>query len=85
MSFNNNNDYTLGKVGKYNVVIAVLPNREYSLFFIVSIASNIQHSFPNVRIGLIVGIGGGALSRKHNICLGDIIINTPHDGKGGVF
>jgi hypothetical protein len=29
MSPNNNNDYTLGKVGKYNVGIAVLPDGEY--------------------------------------------------------
>jgi nucleoside phosphorylase len=42
-------------------------------------------SFPNVRIGLMVGIGGGAPTRKHNIRLGDIVVSTPRDGKGGVF
>ncbi|KAL6690215.1 hypothetical protein J3F84DRAFT_390043 [Trichoderma pleuroticola] len=29
ISPNNNNDYTLGKIGKHNVIIAVLPNGEY--------------------------------------------------------
>jgi nucleoside phosphorylase len=43
------------------------------------------HSFPNVRIGLMVGIGGGAPSQKHDIRLGDIAVSAPHDGNGGVF
>jgi len=30
MSPNDNNDYTLGKIGKRNVVIAILPGGEYS-------------------------------------------------------
>ncbi|KAG7284875.1 hypothetical protein NEMBOFW57_009490 [Staphylotrichum longicolle] len=43
------------------------------------------HSFPNVRIGLIVGIGGGAPSRRHDVRLGDIVVSSPDGGKGGVF
>ena len=43
------------------------------------------HSFPNVRIGLMVGIGGGAPSKKHDIRLGDIVVGVPRDGEGGVF
>ncbi|RYP78487.1 hypothetical protein DL771_000440 [Monosporascus sp. 5C6A] len=43
------------------------------------------HSFPNIRIGLMVGIGGGAPSPKHDIRLGDIVVSIPSDGKGGVF
>ena len=43
------------------------------------------HSFPNVRIGLMVGIGGGAPSSKHDIRLGDIVVSAPCDGEGGVF
>jgi len=85
VSPNDNNDYTLGKVGKHNVVIAVLPNGEYGLSSAASVASDMRHSFPNVRIGLMVGIGGGAPSRKHDIRLGDIVVSAPRDGKGGVF
>ena len=33
----------------------------------------------------MVGIGGGAPSRKHDIRLGDIVVSAPRDGKGGVF
>ena len=58
MSPNNNNDYTLGKIGKYNIVIAVLPKGEYGISSAASVARDILHSFSNVRIGLIVGISG---------------------------
>jgi nucleoside phosphorylase len=85
VSPNDNNDYTLGKFGKHNVVIAVLPEGEYGISSAASVASNMQHSFPNVRIGLLVGIGGGAPSQKHDIRLGDIVVSTPRGGKGGVF
>ena len=85
MSPNDNNDYTLGKVGKHNVVVAVLPEGEYGISSAASVARDMLHSFPNVRIVLMVGIGGGAPSRKHDIRLGDIVVSTPCDGKGGVF
>lgn len=42
------------------------------------------HSFPNVRIGLMVGIGG-APGLKHDIRLGDVVVSSPGGGKGGVF
>src|SRR5271167_77923 len=85
MSPNDNNDYTLGKVGKHNVVIAVLPDGEYGIAAAASVARDMLNSFPNVRIGLMVGIGGGAPSRKHDIRLGDIVVSAPRNGKGGVF
>jgi nucleoside phosphorylase len=85
VSPNDNNDYTLGKVGKHNVVIAVLPQGEYGTSSAASVARDMLHSFPNIRIGLMVGIGGGAPSKKHDIRLGDIVVSAPRDGKGGVF
>jgi nucleoside phosphorylase len=85
VSPNDNNIYTLGKVGKHKVVIAVLPDGEYGIAAAASVAKDMLHSFPNVRIGLMVGIGGGAPSRKHDIRLGDIVVSAPRDGKGGVF
>jgi nucleoside phosphorylase len=85
VSPNDNNDYILGRVGKHNVVIAVLPDGEYGIASAASVAKDMLHSFPNVRIGLMVGIGGGAPSSKHDIRLGDIVVSAPCDGKGGVF
>jgi len=85
MSSNNSNVYKPGKAGKHNVVIAVLPDGEYGIAAAARVARDMLNSFPNVRIGLMVGIGGGALNRKHDIRLGDIVVSAPRDRKGGVF
>lgn len=45
------------------------------------------HTFPNLRICLMVGIGGGAPSESNDIRLGDVVVSTPDYGKGttGIF
>ncbi|OPB35998.1 hypothetical protein A0O28_0111640 [Trichoderma guizhouense] len=85
VSINDNNDYTLGKIGRHNVVIAVLPNGEYGLSSAANVARDMLHSFPNVRIGLLVGIGGGAPTLKHDIRLGDVVVGVPINGTGGII
>ncbi|KAL1595276.1 hypothetical protein SLS60_009966 [Paraconiothyrium brasiliense] len=85
VSQNDDNIYTLGRVGKHNVVIAVLPDGEYGIASAASVARDMLHSFSNIRLGLMVGIGGGAPSKKHDIRLGDIVISDPSNGNGGVF
>src|SRR5467141_108519 len=85
LSPNDNNDYTLGEIGGHKVAIAVLPGGEYGISSAASVARDMLHSFPNIRIGLMVGIGGGAPSRKHDIRLGDVVVSASRDGNGGVF
>ncbi|UKZ67723.1 uncharacterized protein TrAtP1_008881 [Trichoderma atroviride] len=85
VSPNDNNAYTLGKIGGHNVVIAVLPDGEYGISSATSVARDMMHTFGNIRVGLMVGIGGGAPSKRHDIRLGDIVVSAPRDGKGGVF
>lgn len=82
---NDNNSYTLGRIGEHNVVIAVLPNGEYGISSAASVARDMMHSFPDIKIGMMVGIGGGAPSQKHDIRLGDVVVSVPGDGKGAVF
>jgi hypothetical protein len=82
---NNNNDYTLSKVRRHNVVIAVLPDEEYSTTSAAIVTRDIQHSFSNIRIGLMVGIDGGAPSLTHDIYLSDIVVSALYNKKGGVF
>ncbi|KAL2801577.1 nucleoside phosphorylase domain-containing protein [Aspergillus granulosus] len=65
--------------------IAILPGGEYGITSAAGVARHMLHSFPNIRVGLMVGIGGGAPSTKHDIRLGDIVVSYPHNGKGGVF
>ncbi|EEA23686.1 hypothetical protein TMatcc_006767 [Talaromyces marneffei ATCC 18224] len=84
-SANDNNIYALGEMGKHNVVIAQLPEGEYGIAAAAGVARDMVRSFSNIRIGLMVGIGGGAPSEKHDIRLGDVVISAPHNGKGGLF
>jgi nucleoside phosphorylase len=85
VSPNDDNIYTLGKIGEHDVAVAVLPDGEYGITSAAVVARDMLHSFPNIRIGLMVGIGGGAPTPNHDIRLGDIVVSTPRDGKGGVF
>ncbi|KAL4789263.1 ankyrin [Aspergillus venezuelensis] len=80
-----NNDYACGRVGKHTVVIAVLPDGEYGVSSAANVARDMLHSFPNIRVGLMVGVGGGAPSSKHDIRLGDIVVSTPRNGNSGIF
>ncbi|KAL7794854.1 hypothetical protein V8C43DRAFT_321631 [Trichoderma afarasin] len=85
VSPHDNNDYTLGKIGTHNVAIAVLPCGEYGLASASSVARDMLHSFPNIRIGLMVGLGGGAPGPKHDIRLGDVVVGVSSNGNGSVF
>jgi hypothetical protein len=85
VSQNDNNIYTLGRIGKHRIVIAVLPDGEYGTAAAAGVARDMLHSFPNIRFGLMVGIAGGAPSLKHDIRLGDVVVSASRAGKGGVF
>lgn len=82
---NDNNSYVLGRIGKHNVVIAPLPHGQYGLVNAAAVARDMVRSFPNVRLGLMVGVGGGAPTTKHDIRLGDVVVSSPGHGNGGVF
>ncbi|KAI0860282.1 hypothetical protein F4860DRAFT_525416 [Xylaria cubensis] len=82
---NDNNSYTLGRLGKHNVVIAVMSHWQYGLVSAANAARDMVRSFPNVRIGLMVGVGGGAPSLEHDIRLGDVVVCSPGYGNGGVL
>ncbi|KAJ5746701.1 hypothetical protein N7520_011883 [Penicillium odoratum] len=81
----NKNDYTLGKVGRHNVVISVLPLGSYGTTSAARVAEDILYGFPNVRLGLMVGIGGGAPTPNHDIRLGDVVVSIPSNGQGGAI
>jgi nucleoside phosphorylase len=85
LSLNNNNIYTLGRIGKHKVVIAALPDGGYGLVTAEGVARDMLHTFPNVRICLVVGIGGGAPSKRHDIRLGDVVVNAARSERGGVL
>ena len=81
------NSYTWGRIGDHNIVIASLPAGVYGTISAATTASNLIASLPHVRIGLLVGIGGG-IARPHlgrDIRLGDVAVSQPHGTTGGVI
>jgi nucleoside phosphorylase len=80
-----NNTYKFGRIGRHNVVIACLPKDKYGLTSAASVATDMRRSFPSIRFGLMVGIGGGAPSPKHDIRLSDVVVSSPVGRTGGVI
>jgi nucleoside phosphorylase len=80
------NSYTWGRIGEHNVVIASLQAGVYGTTSAATTASNLIHSLPHIRVGLLVGIGGGIArpDEGQDIRLGDIIVSQPDGTTGGV-
>ncbi|GES65817.1 purine and uridine phosphorylase [Aspergillus terreus] len=57
---NDTNSYLLGRIGHHNVVIACLPAETKGKVSAATVAKDMLRTFPAVRFGLMVGIGGGA-------------------------
>ncbi|KAK8017199.1 hypothetical protein PG991_008275 [Apiospora marii] len=78
---NDTNTYTLGSIGGHNIVIACLPKGKFGTISAATVAAHMIHTFPAIRFGLMVGIGG-AVSRK--VRLGDVVVGTPSGPHPGV-
>jgi nucleoside phosphorylase len=78
------NTYCLGRICDHNIVIACLPKGEIGNNPAVTVATLMLSSFPQIRFGLMVGIGGGVPSMDHDIRLGDVVVSTPTGRHGGV-
>jgi nucleoside phosphorylase len=79
-----NNTYTLGRIHGHNVVITCLPSGGYGTISATAIISHLKSTFPEVRYGLMVGIGGGVPSKDTDIRLGDVVVSHPTGTVGGV-
>lgn len=77
------NEYTLGKIGDHNVVIACLPAGVMGNGPAVAVAKDMRRTFP-IKFGLMVGVGGGVCSKKDDIRLGDVVVSQPTGEHGGV-
>ncbi|KAH6632825.1 hypothetical protein F5144DRAFT_651458 [Chaetomium tenue] len=79
------NDYVFGRVGEHNVVVTVLSSGGYGTTSATKVAADMQVSFPNVKHGLMVGIGGAAPTPKNDVRLGDNVVSVPGNGRPDVF
>jgi nucleoside phosphorylase len=77
-----NVQYTLGRVGKHNVVMGCLPKGQYGTNSAAMVATEMRLKFPGLQFGLMVGIGGGIPSK--DVRLGDVVISAPEGNFGGV-
>ena len=71
---NDHNTYTLGSIGKHNIVIACLPKGKLGTSSAATVATQMVGTFPSIKIGLMVGIGGGIPPK---VRLGDVVVSTP--------
>ncbi|KAF5622088.1 ankyrin repeat L25 [Fusarium tjaetaba] len=83
-AINDDNKYTLGSIGKHNVVIAVLPDGQYGLVNAAAVLGDMTRTFYSLRVVLLVGIGGGVPGKK-DIRLGDIVVGSIGPNNGGVI
>ncbi|KAL3476982.1 nucleoside phosphorylase domain-containing protein [Aspergillus californicus] len=76
--------YTLGRISGHNVVITCLPKGWMGTNSAAAVATRLQSTFPAMRFGVLVGIGGGVPSATADIRLGDVMVSQPERRHGGV-
>ena len=79
------NTYTLGRIGRHNVVLACLPTGVIGTLSAARVANQMLQTFEGIRFGLMVGIGGGVPSEENDIRLGDVVVSKPTGQSGGVI
>ncbi|KAL3441582.1 hypothetical protein BJX65DRAFT_313670 [Aspergillus insuetus] len=79
-----NNSYTFGRIGGNNVVVACLPAGVTGTVSAAHVARDMRRTFPDMNVGLMVGIGGGVWSLQRDIRLGDVVVSQPEGIHGGV-
>jgi nucleoside phosphorylase len=71
------NIYKLGSINKHNLVVAGLP--QAGNCSAATVVTQMRMSFPNLRYGLLVGIGGGVPAKTDSgmIRLGHVVVSKP--------
>jgi len=80
---NDDTQYTLGSIRNHNIVIGCLSAGHLGTSSAATITTRMRAKFPNLRLGLMVGIGGGVPGNK-DVRLGDVVVSQPSAGHGGV-
>ena len=84
VGLNDNNAYRFGRIGDHYVVIGCLPMGRVGTNKAASVAKDMVRSFQNLKFSVMVGIGGGAPTKKADIRLGDVVVSVPSATLGGV-
>lgn len=86
------NEYTWGRMGVHNIVIAALPTGTYGTTAAAITTSYLSASLPHIKIGLLVGIASAIpqikaswiVDKDIDIRLGDVVVGRPDGTCGGV-
>ena len=82
---NDENTYTYGSIKGHNIVIACMPPGQPGKVSASRMVQSLPASFPNLRIQLFVGIGGGipcnppTKDATKDIHLGDVVVGWPDE------
>lgn len=81
------NTYICGTISGHAVVVATCPQGETGNVNAGRLTASMFKTFPNIRMAVLVGIGGGipcstaSRSSLNDIHLGDVVVGWPGDGK----
>ncbi|KAL3471661.1 hypothetical protein BJX99DRAFT_237070 [Aspergillus californicus] len=84
------NSYILGRAGSHNVAIVFPIKGRNGMESAATITAHMVRSFPNIRLCVLVGIGGGAPQAPdasnpwNDIRLGDVVVSCTDDNRGTV-
>lgn len=80
------NTYELGTIGRFKVVVASLRMNRPGASSATASAKDMLFTFPNIRVGLLVGIGAGipdTSNEERDVRLGDVVVGCD-SSNGGV-
>ncbi|KAF4550685.1 Phosphorylase-like protein 1 [Elsinoe fawcettii] len=78
------NIYTCGRIGDHDVAVAQMGS--YGLVSAAEVAKALMVTFTSsLKIGLMIGVGGGLPTKSNDIRLGDVVVGKPEGSHGGVF
>ncbi|RPA81469.1 hypothetical protein BJ508DRAFT_112407 [Ascobolus immersus RN42] len=79
--------YRFGRIGKHYIVIAVPARGDTGEVTVAQTAIHMVRTFRNLRIALMVGIGGGAPigSSPRDLRLGDVVVGIPGNDHNGLL
>ena len=80
------NTYICGSISGHMVVVATCPQGESGNVNAGRLTGSMFRTFPNIRMAVLVGIGGGipmevSEDPLENVHLGDVVVGWPGDGK----
>ncbi len=75
------NVHSLGRFGEHKIVIACLPKGKIGTNSAATVATRMTSTSTSIRVGLMVGIGGGVPPKVRH---GDVVVRIPTTVFGGV-